>query len=250
LDGYFSLSRSGQEAACERFPQLGSIPGFVVPHGHYRDAYPNRIGKSQARSELGIPPTARVFTFVGQVRPYKNVPLLIHSFRELQDSHALLLVVGRIRGEQLEQEVTKAAEGDPRVRLKLSYIPDDELQLYLNAADLVVLPFEEILNSGSALLALSFDRPIFVPYKGALVELRDIVGSEWVKTFEGEPTAKSLSDAMEWALHTPRGKMAPLERFDWNHIAVQTLHGYRMIIAGNEAPGQERQSSPVARENA
>lgn len=38
LDGYISLSNAGMEAA-QRFPALKNLPGFVIPHGHYRGEF-------------------------------------------------------------------------------------------------------------------------------------------------------------------------------------------------------------------
>jgi glycosyltransferase involved in cell wall biosynthesis len=118
------------------------------------------------------------------------------------------------------------------MRMRLEFVPDDELQLYFAAADLVVLPFEEILNSGSAILALSFNCPIYVPHSGALVELRDMVGVNWVKTYLGSLTPEGLADAMEWALETRRGLEAPLHWFEWPNVAKQTVEGYRSVIEG------------------
>ena len=50
--------------------------------------------------------------------------------------------------------------------LALRYIPDAELQVWLRAADVVVLPFRDILTSGSAILALSFGRAVVAPALG------------------------------------------------------------------------------------
>ena len=59
---------------------------FVIPHGHYRAAYPNDVTRAEARERLGIAPDARVVAFVGQVRAYKNVPELVVAARALPDA--------------------------------------------------------------------------------------------------------------------------------------------------------------------
>ncbi len=125
----------------------------------------------------------------------------------------------------LADEVREAAGGDPRVRLALGHVPDQDVQHYLRAADLVVLPFRDITNSASALLALSFDRPVLVPARGAMGELQALAGADWVSTYDGDLTPEMLVAALDWALRRPSG--APrLEALEWPEIARQTLSAY------------------------
>ena len=50
------------------------------------------------------------------------------------------------------------------------FVADDELQVFFNAADVMVLPFERIENSGSAILAMGFAKPIIAPARGVLTK--------------------------------------------------------------------------------
>jgi glycosyltransferase involved in cell wall biosynthesis len=63
------------------------------------------------------------------------------------------------------------ATGDPRIRISARAIPDEDLQLYINAADILAFPFRHVLTSGSVILAMSFGRPVIVPNLGCLPEL-------------------------------------------------------------------------------
>ena len=71
-----------------------------------------------------------------------------------------------------------------------------------------MLPFSDIMHSGSAMLALSFNRPVLVPARGSLPELQMRVGSEWVRTYDGELTAAILKDAAAWA-KSRKSRIAP-----------------------------------------
>lgn len=230
LDGYITLAAGTGEAARERFPRLREIPGFVVPHGHYRDAYPREVTREEARDRLEIPRDARVAGFVGQIRAYKNVPRLIRTFREVAGAGDLLLVAGAPDEPRMEREVLAAAGDDPRVRLCLRFVPDQDLQLYLGAMDVVVLPYREILNSGSALLALSFDVPVLVPGRGAMTELREHAGEEWVRSYTGELSARVLREALEWAGRR-RPRCVGLDRLSWSRLAADTLSAYRALLS-------------------
>lgn len=116
------------------------------------------------------------------------------------------------------------------MHLHLDFIPKEKVQLFFRAADGVVLPYTEILNSGSALLALSFNRPVLVPEKGAMGELQDQVGDEWVNTYRGSLTPNHLQDALSWARAGDRSPRPPLDAFEWETIARQTLKAYQRLL--------------------
>jgi beta-1,4-mannosyltransferase len=231
LDAYISPSDAGRQAALERHARLARVPGFVIPIGHYRGVYPNAIDRAEARARLGIPAHVTVLGFVGLIRSYKNVPRLLSTFRRLPDPHIRLVIAGKPEWPETESRLRAAAGADPRVRLDLGYVPDDELQLYLNSADLVVLPFREILNSASALLALSYDRPVLVPDLGAMAELQASIGDHWVRTYGGDLTTASLVDAVRWVRSRPAMPRPHLEPLSWSRVAEATAEAYRMICA-------------------
>ena len=233
LDGVIHLSRAGQREALRRYPALRRAAHFVIPHGHYRAAYPNDVTRAEARERLGIAPDARVVAFVGQVRAYKNVPELVVAARALPDADVVALVCGKPASAALGDELRALAGDDVRVRLHLAPIAATEMQLFVNAADLVVLPYRDVLNSGAALLALSFDRPVLVPNAGALAELQQLVGPGWVRTYDGPVTAQELDHALAWS-RDPRaaaGGRAPLDALDWEALARETASAYARVVA-------------------
>jgi beta-1,4-mannosyltransferase len=94
-----------------------------------------------------------------------------------------------------------------------------------------VLPYREVLNSGSALLALSCDRPVLVPSIGSLAELEGVAGSAWVRTYAGPLTSDQIENALCWAVDTRRPPRPRLEKLDWDEIAAATLDAYRTVVA-------------------
>jgi beta-1,4-mannosyltransferase len=231
VDGVISLSRTGLGLAHERMPRLASLPSAIIPIGSFRDAYPATLGRGEARRRLAVPDGSRVLAFVGQVRPYKNLPALIRAFLGLADDHAVLLVAGAAPDPREAHDLTALAAGDRRIRLALDFVSEEDMQVYLKAADLVVLPYAEILNSGAAILALDFARPLLLPHLGAMAELAATVGGSWVRTYEGPLESRVLSDALAWACGTPRGQEAPQLAPPWPELAAETLALYRAVLA-------------------
>ena len=238
VDAAISLSHAGSELARQRFPALGGKRHFVIPHGHYRDCYENDCTRSEARERLGLPPSRSVIGFVGQIKPYKNVPSLLRAFLEGpgQGSTASLLIAGKPDQPALADELTALAGERADVACRFGHVPDDDMQFVLNACDLAVFPYRDILNSGSAILALSFHRPVLVPAKGAMAELRELVGPEWVMTYEGELTGAVLQHALRWAVESPRPATCDLTLLDWETTSEQTLAAYRSVTPANPVP--------------
>jgi glycosyltransferase involved in cell wall biosynthesis len=197
---------------------------FQIPADNTRK---DTVSPVDARLHFGVPDGARVIAFLGLVRPYKNVPHLVRVVRALPAAagEVVLLIGGAPHTARLANEVRAAAAGDPRVRLALEHVPDNDVQRYLRAADLVVLPFRDITNSASALLALSFDRPVLVPARGAMGELQLLAGADWVCTYDGELTPEVLARALDWATRGRSG-VPRLEALAWPQIARQTLSAY------------------------
>lgn len=229
-DGYISLCEAGKRAVAETLPNLEKMPGFVVPHGHYRGSYADRVSREEARSHFNISPNAKVLLYLGYISPYKNVPHLVETFRQLPATKQLLtlIVAGKPDGDELETAVRTATGSDVNIQLHLRFIQDDELQMFFKAADLVVLPFTEILNSGSLLLSLSFNRPVLVPYLGAVADWQEQIGSEWVRTYSGALNVDVLSEALQKERPTVE---APIDFLHWDAIAQQTLEAYESLLA-------------------
>lgn len=221
VDAVICLSERGRQLAVRCHPALAARPAHVVPHGHYLDAYPHTVTRDEARARLALPAAATVLLHFGLIRPYKNVPHLIRTFHELDDPDAVLLVAGRPYDAALEQEVRASAAGASNVRLHLHRIPDEDLQTFFVASDLVVLPYRRITNSGVLMLALTFARPVVVPDLGAMREQQETFGSDWVRLYGGDLVADDLNAAAVWARDPQRRPIAHAA-FDWRRLASRT----------------------------
>jgi glycosyltransferase involved in cell wall biosynthesis len=225
VDGWTTLSETARAAVVDRWPRLAAVPHAVIPHGHYRDAYPDAggHGRGGARDRDG----QTVLLFFGRVKRYKGVPELLRAFTRLPHPDWRLVVAGRCVDADLAAELHVLADEDARIRLDLRDLPEEEVVPLLAGADLLVAPYADILHSGTALLALSFGLPVAVPDKGAMRELQDAVGAAWVRTYEGTITPDVL-EQLAAALPPPTAP-PDLRGFEWGDGAAATLELYRAV---------------------
>ena len=241
LDGWIAHSEDSRAEAIVAHPWLERLPSTVIPHGHFRGEYPDEVTRAEARATLGFTASDRILLCFGALRPYRNVAALLDAFRATAGDDLRLLVAGGARDPIFKEEIERIAARDPRVRLDLRHVPVAELQQHFRACDLVVLPYRDILNSGAALLALSFDRPVLLPHKGSMPELQRTVGAGWIRLFRKEISSLELQKAIRWTETTERPARAPLAGLDWEHLADLTLQFYgRMLNAGSAAARHAR----------
>jgi glycosyltransferase involved in cell wall biosynthesis len=198
----------------------------VIPHGHYLAAYPNTLDRGAARLRLGLPPEAFVFVSLGLLRPYKGLEELLPAFRLLKGDHLRLVIAGKPADAEYLARLRALQGEDPRVLLESSFIPEDEVQVYLNAADIAVLPYRQITTSGAAILAFSFGLPVIAPaigaFPGLVTEDRGILYEPGAllaaldQAQAGEWHARGL-EILEW-----------VAQFDWKGIGERLLAAYRV----------------------
>jgi glycosyltransferase involved in cell wall biosynthesis len=213
----------------------------VVPHGSYVGHYPNHIGRTAARGRLHLEPAARVFVALGQMRPYKGLDDLVRAFEAIEDPHARLIVAG--------EPVTASAvptSADPRVRIVPERVGDDDLQMFLNAADVMVLPYRAVLTSGAAMLAFSFGRGVVAPRLGCLAELE----RSGAAILYDPAAPEGLGSALRRALQTDAAALGARARrmaaaVSWEAIARRHLSLYGLAPALHVVP----RSRPAAVES-
>jgi len=157
----------------ERASQILKIPVKkfkVIPEGDYTAVYQNSITQMAARNILGLENNNLVMLYLGFIKPYKGIEQLIKDFHLIMDPNIRLLIAGQGIDKKYTEKIKQALMdlGDDRIELKDVFISVEDLQLYYNASDLVVLPFEKIENSGSAIMAMGYKKAVLAPKMGVL----------------------------------------------------------------------------------
>ena len=130
-----------------------------------------KISKENAQQQLGV--EGNILLFFGFVRPYKGLKYLIEAMPLiLERVKVTLLVVGECWDDQ-EHYMRRAEELgiDTHVKVIDTYVPNEDVETYFVACDVVVLPYISGTGSGVAQIAFSFDRPIIATNVGCLPEI-------------------------------------------------------------------------------
>lgn len=202
----------------------------VIPHGHYLDNYENEMSRERARDSVGVSDSSTLFLFFGMLCPYKGVESLVRAFGDLSVEESHLLVAGNPVSEAFESKLERQCEQVERVHTDFRFVPDDEIQRFMNAADAVVLPYRDISTSGSAILAMSFGKALVVPRLGCLPELLDEEGAVLYDPDRPGALERALERATERDLEAMgRHNRAAVAEYDWEHIARRTRETYAKV---------------------
>jgi glycosyltransferase involved in cell wall biosynthesis len=233
----------------DRARLLSLRPGAAVtvhPHPTYTQFSGGGPTREEARGRLGL--QGRVVLFFGLVRAYKGLGTLLRAFARLPASlEATLLVVGEFYEDRRPYDALIASLGiGDRVRVLDRYVPDDEVAVYFQAADLVALPYRSATQSGIVQTAFAFEVPVVVTAVGGLPEvvIDGVTGyvvppddppalAAAIERFFGEGAGPRMSGE----IHARSG------RFSWSACVEALLRLAAGVGTGR--PEKERSENPV-----
>ena len=215
----------------------------VIPFG-INNAVPNTsLTSVAARQRLGIRDGQKVILFFGNITPYKGLEYLVTAFQQIAQGHNeyRLVIAGRpdkcdsywqpIRAGLREQVETG------EVLLRPDFIPNSEVELYFKAADILVLPYRHIYQSGVLFLAHSFGLPVLAADVGSLRE--DIVEGKTGFIFRPEDPADMAKAIKEYFasdlfanLNERRSEIRAYatERHSWDVVGRVTMDVYADLL--------------------
>ncbi len=213
--------------------ELGVDPErvHVIPHGVLEHLAAGGDGADVSPPFATEQPVVLCF---GLMRPYKGIDLLLEAWRGIEGAELWIAGAPRMDISALR------ASAPPGVRFVPRFIGDDELPAYFRRADLVVLPYREIDQSGVLFTALAFGKPLLLSDVGGFPE---IAATGAARTFPAGDAA-ALRVALRELLgeETARSALAAHARelaagaYSWQAVARRTLDLYESLLG--EAPGR------------
>lgn len=217
----------------------------VVPLGINNSLRVSDLTTAEAKRRLGIGAEERALLFFGRIAPYKGLEYLITALADISrtDGSHRLIIAGSIGDwseywHEVQQGISRGGVRE-RIIERIEFIPDDETELYFKAADVLVLPYSHIFQSGVLVLAYSFGLPVIASDVGSLRE--DIVEGRTGYTFRPKDTedlARAIREYFDSDLYRnlerrrQEIKAYATERYSWAKVGETTRKVYASLCNG------------------
>jgi glycosyltransferase involved in cell wall biosynthesis len=210
--------------------ELGIDPErvHVIPHGvleHLAAGAPGEHAPQPAPFATELP----VILCFGLMRPYKGIDLLLEAWRGIDDAELWIAGMPRMDISALQ------ATAPPGVRFVARFIGDDELPAYFRRADVVVLPYREIDQSGVLFTALAFCKPLLLSDVGGFPE---VAATGAARSFPAgdvgalrEALRELIGDASARAALAARARELAAGAYSWSAIGRRTLELYESLLS-------------------
>jgi glycosyltransferase involved in cell wall biosynthesis len=215
----------------------------VIPFGINRTVPDTALTTAAARQRLGLREDEKVLLFFGNIAPYKGVEYLVDAFIDVagRADNYRLIIAGRPKGnEEYWASLLAKINASPergKIILKIEYVPDAETEIYFKAADVLILPYTHIFQSGVLFLGYNFGLPSIAADVGSLKD--EIVEGRTGLVFQPRDAvdlARAIESYFASDLHAnlPSRRQSirdfANDRYSWSQVARITTEVYARLL--------------------
>ncbi|HXS32847.1 MAG TPA: glycosyltransferase family 4 protein [Solirubrobacterales bacterium] len=229
--GMDAVIAHSEHGAARLHGELGLDPARVrvIPHGAF-DYFTRLLEEKPLPVELEDA-AGPVILFFGLLRPYKGLDTLLRAFRELKGAELWIVGNPRMDTEPLRR---LAAEAPGRVRFVTRFVEDAEVPAIFRRADLVVLPYRDVEQSGVLYTGLAFGKPLVLSAVGGFPEVATTGAARLVPPEDPAALAEVLVELAGDPQARERLAAAAVQAaagpYSWDAIASQTISLYKELI--------------------
>jgi len=214
----------------------------VIPFGLNSTVPDTTLTTDGARQRLGLGAREKVLLFFGNIAPYKGLEYLVDAFIDIAGRHpeCRLVIAGRPKGGEeywagIAAKINASAARN-RFILKIEFVPDAETEIYFKAADVLILPYTHIFQSGVLFLGYNFGLPAIVADVGSLKE--EIVEGKTGHVFQPRDTpglVRAIEDYFAGEVYAQlkdrRREIQDFarDRYSWTKVGQMTMAVYARL---------------------
>jgi D-inositol-3-phosphate glycosyltransferase len=241
-DHVFVHTEKMKDELVEEF-DVASSRVTVIPFGINNSVPCTALTSKEAKERLGVSEQDKTILFFGRITPYKGMEFLVAAFRQVSAilEHCRLVIAGRVDRcdrywERIYQNMRPEMETG-QIVVRDQFVPDDETEAYFKAADVLVLPYRSIYQSGVLFLAQSFGLPVLAADVGSLTD--DIVEGHTGFVFKSEDSAdlgrairQYFASDLYQSLDSRRKDIRDyaMKRHSWDLVAEKTIGAYAALL--------------------
>jgi len=232
----------------------------VIPFGINNSVPDTNLSPKVAKERLGIRENQKTILFFGRIKPYKGLEYLIAAFQRLVRRHDdyQLIIAGQLEKgserywESIQREIQEYVETG-QIIPRIEFIPDGEIEVYFKGADVLVLPYREIFQSGVIFLGYSFGLPVLAADVGSLKE--EIVEGETGFAFKpddpvdlAQTITRYFASGLFADLSSRRKRIQDLatKRHSWEVVSQATANVYSDLLRPAAPKGMPNPQSKTA----
>jgi len=216
----------------------------VIPFGINNTVPNTALSTDEAKQQIGVNSDDKALLFFGNMTPYKGLEYLISAFGGLltKDRSYRLIIAGRPKGsemywKEIQQAIARGGISD-RIIQRIEYIPDELTELYFKAADVLILPYTHVFQSGVLFLGYGFGLPAIAADVGALKD--EIIEGETGLIFKPRDSvdlARKIENYFNSELfgdlenRRKQIRKHANERYSWDKVAAITKAVYSNLLS-------------------
>jgi len=229
-NGIVHLGEASRDWFLDRYDFASEKMHAVISHGNYT-CFPDHVTSDEARRRLNLGPDDFVCLCFGAIRHSEERNLLVEAFDHLSARSKKLVVAGRFLPLSRRELRYWRLRYDPRIDIHEGWIPDEEVQLYLRAADVLIIPREGVLNSGNVALGFTFGRPVVGPDEGVIGEVLTKTGNPVYEPGNAEALAEAIGRVKDFQKQIgEQNKSYASKKMNWEKVASHHLDLYYDVL--------------------
>jgi len=223
------MSEAVEKDLLKIFPEARYIR---LQHPLY-DNFGNKVGKKEARIQLGLPLDKKILLFFGFIREYKGLDILLESLSLLPNEYHLVVAGEPYTNFEKYSKIIQSNNLSERICLFVRFIAEQEVPLFFSSADVCVLPYKSATQSGIVGIAYNFDLPVIASSAGGLAEMITPFGSGLVVE---KCTPQNLANAIVRFFSMDRENfISGINKYkaiaNWDYFAKKIIDEYNFFVS-------------------